>query len=38
MNEIQNQELIKINETEINGIKVQTVNARDLHSFSETIK
>ena len=34
--QIQNQELIKISETEINGIKVQTVNARDLHSFLES--
>ena len=30
---LQNQELIKISETEINNSKVQTVNARDLHSF-----
>ena len=37
MNEIQiqNQEMIKISETEINGVKVQTINARDLHSFLE---
>ena len=38
MNEIQiqDQELIEISETEINGVKVQTVNARDLHSFLES--
>ena len=27
--------MIKISETEINGVKVQTINARDLHSFLE---
>ena len=37
MNELalQNQELIKISETEMNNVKVQTVNARELHSFLE---
>ena len=37
MNELalQNQELIKISETEINDVKVQPVNARQLHSFLE---
>ena len=34
--QIQNQELIQISETEINGVKVQTVNARDLHAFLES--
>ena len=28
---LQNQELIKISETEMNNVKVQTVNARELH-------
>ena len=32
---LQNQELIKISETEMNNVKVQTVNARELHSFLE---
>ena len=31
----QNQELVQISETEINGVKVQTVNARDLYKFLE---
>ena len=33
--QIQNQELLQINETEINGILTKTVNARELHSFLE---
>ena len=32
----QNQELIQISETEINGVLTKTVNARDLHSFLES--
>ena len=32
---LQNQELFQISETEINGVMVQTINARDLHSFLE---
>ena len=31
----QNQELIQISETEINGVLTKTVNARDLHTFLE---
>ena len=40
MNEIQNQnqEMIKISEMEINGVKVQTVDAEDLYKFLEAKK
>ena len=33
MSNIQNQELVQISETEINGTLTKTVNARELHSF-----
>ena len=33
MSNIQNQELFQIFETEVNGILIKTVNARELHSF-----
>ena len=33
---LQNQELIQISETEINGVLIKTVSARDLHSFLES--
>ena len=36
MSNIQNQELFQIFETEVNGILIKTVNARDLHSFLES--
>ena len=32
---LQNQELVQISETEINGVLTKTINARDLHSFLE---
>ena len=35
MSNIQNQELFQIFETEVNGILIKTVNARELHSFLE---
>ena len=38
MSNIQNQELIQISETEINGVLIKTVSARDLHSFLEVGK
>ena len=34
--QIQNQELIKISETEINGVLTPSVSARNLHSFLES--
>ena len=34
----QNQELIQISETEINGVLIKTVSARDLHSHLEVGK
>ena len=36
MSNIQNQELFQIFETEVNGILIKTVNARELHSFLES--
>ena len=38
MNEIQiqNQELVQISETEINGVLTPSVSARNLHSFLES--
>ena len=38
MSNIQNQELFQIFETEVNGILIKTVSARDLHSHLEVGK